>query len=65
MSIFSKPQMPPPPPPPPTVADYNVTAAKTAQSKAAAGAVGQQDQIKTSGQGVLAPARTTKKSVLG
>lgn len=65
MSIFSKPDMPPAPPPPPTVADFATQEAKAGAARAAGAAQGDSDTIKTSGQGVLTPANTTKKSVLG
>lgn len=73
MGIFSPPStptpyvppLPAPPPPPPSPVDPGAeTAAKQNQSSLAA-ASGFGDTIQTGGQGVLAPANTTFKTLLG
>ncbi len=61
------PPLPPPPPPPstPTAADPAVAAARLRQRQRAALAGGRQSTITTSGLGLLTPAGTAKKTILG
>ncbi len=61
------PPLPPPPPPPvtPTAADPAVAAARTRQRQRANLAGGRQSTILTSGLGLLTPAGTAKKTLLG
>ena len=58
------PPLPPPLPPPPTAADPEVARARTRQRERAALA-GRGGTIKTSGLGLLAPADTARKTVVG
>lgn len=56
---------PPPPPPPPTPVDKAVTDAADAAKAKARAAAGYGSTITTSAQGVLDPASTTGKTLLG
>ena len=59
------PPMPPPPPPPPQMADKAVSDAAAAAAAKARASAGYGSTIATSAQGVLAPASTTFKTLLG
>lgn len=71
MCIFSSPRapavppLPPPLPPPPTAADPAVAQARTRQRQRAGLAGGRQSTVLTSGLGLLTPAGTAKKTLLG
>ena len=64
-SIPAPPPLPPPLPPPPTPADPQVALARTRQRSRAALAGGRAGLIQTSSLGLLAPAQTAKKTVVG
>ena len=61
------PPLPPPPPPPatPTAADPAVAQARTRQRQRAGLAGGRGSTVLTSGLGLLTPAGTVKKTLLG
>jgi hypothetical protein len=66
MCMFSSsPPPPPPPPPPPERSDADVQAADTDERLRARLARGRAATILTGGQGDLAPAPTTAKTLLG
>jgi hypothetical protein len=57
--------MPTPPPDPPQMADKAVSDAANAVRSKAAAAQGYGSTVLTGGQGLLAPASTTQKTLLG
>lgn len=57
--------VPPALPPPPTAADPEVARARSRQRERAALAGGRQGTVQTSGLGLLTPASTAKKTLVG
>lgn len=64
-SFPTPPALPPAPPPPPTPADPEVARARARQRERAALAGRRQGTIQTSGLGLLTPASTAKKTLVG